>query len=242
MTENSNLARTIRSYVRRSGRLTPGQKKALKLYWPLYGIDFAPRRLDIPGLVGSFDALKLEIGIGSGEALISMAANDPGSLYLGIEVHESGVGRCLNSIHLQALPNVKLIRHDAIEVLRYMLPPASLDRVFLFFPDPWHKKRHHKRRIVNQGFRDLLSELLKPGACLHMATDWQEYAEYMSEQLLSDPRYQNHGDTSGYVTRPTYRPVTRFENRGLKLGHGVWDLMFEKKNSCQSRNGDRQGY
>ena len=237
MTINNTPPRTIKSYVRRSGRLTPAQKNALKQYWPLYGIDFREERLELADIAGGFDALKLEIGIGSGEALISMAANDPRSLYLGIEVHESGVGRCLNSIHLQALPNVKLIRHDAIEVLQYMLPPASLDRVFLFFPDPWHKKRHHKRRIVNQDFRDLLSVALKAGACMHMATDWQEYAEYMSEELLPDPRYQNHGDTSGYVTRPTYRPVTRFENRGLKLGHGVWDLIFEKKQLPEQERG-----
>ena len=179
--------------------------------------------------MGEYDALKLEIGIGNGDALISMAQNDPQSMYLGVEVHESGVGRCLANIHQQALSNVRLIRHDAIEVLQHMLPPRSLDRVFLFFPDPWHKKRHHKRRIVNARFRDLLAVLLKPGACLHMATDWQEYAEYMAVELLSDSRYMNTGDTRGYAQRPDYRPVTRFENRGLKLGHGVWDLIFELK-------------
>ena len=219
--------RAIKSYVRRSGRLTPGQKKALVEYWPLYGLDFQSSWLDIPGPGGVFDALKLEIGFGSGEALISMAEQDPKSFYLGIEVHESGVGRCLNSIHERALANVKLIRADAIEVLQSMLPPQCLDRVFLFFPDPWHKKRHHKRRIVNQQFRDLLAALLKPGACLHMATDWQEYAEYMAQQLLSDSRYKNSGDARGYARRPAYRPVTRFETRGIKLGHGVWDLLFK---------------
>ena len=234
MTNNDTPTRTIKSYVRRSGRLTPGQKKALGQYWPLYGIDFQLAQIETCQLTGGFVGLKLEIGIGNGDALISMAQNDPQSMYLGVEVHESGVGRCLANIHQQALANVRLIRHDAIEVLQHMLPPRSLDRVFLFFPDPWHKKRHHKRRIVNQRFRDLLSVLLKPGACLHMATDWQEYAEHMAAEFLSDSRYLNTGDTRGYAQRPAYRPATRFENRGLKLGHGVWDLIFELKPDHES--------
>jgi tRNA (guanine-N7-)-methyltransferase len=219
--------------VRRSGRLTPGQKKALTEFWPLYGLDLQLHALDMPGPGGAFDAVKLEIGFGSGEALVSMAEQDPKSLYLGIEVHCSGVGRCLKSIHERGLVNVRLIREDAIEVLQSMLPSRCLDRVFLLFPDPWHKKRHHKRRIVNQQFRDLLADLLKPGACLHMATDWQEYAEYMAKEFLSDSRYKNCGDARGYVQRPAYRPQTRFENRGLKLGHGVWDLLFELRASEQ---------
>jgi tRNA (guanine-N7-)-methyltransferase len=219
---------TIKSYVRRSGRLTPAQKKALAKYWPHYAIDFTPSPINLPAITSGFEALKLEIGFGNGEALISMARNDPKCFYLGIEVHEAGVGRCLNSIHERALTNVKLIKHDAIEVMQHMLPMQSLDRVFLFFPDPWPKKRHHKRRIVNRQFRDLLFGLLKPGACLHMATDWQDYAEHMATEMISDSRYKNLGDEKGYAKRPAYRPVTRFENRGLKLGHGVWDLIFQK--------------
>ena len=156
-----------------------------------------------------------------------MAQNDPECLYLGIEVHDSGVGRCLNSIHANAMSNVRVIKHDAIEVMQHMIPVQSLDRVFLFFPDPWHKKRHNKRRIVNQRFRELLARLLKPGACLHIATDWQDYAEHMAAEMLSDPRFKNLGDEYGYARRPAYRPATRFENRGVKLGHGVWDLVFE---------------
>ena len=218
---------TIKSYVRRGGRLTPAQKKALVEYWPLYGIDFAPAQSDRDAIAGGFEGLKLEIGFGSGEALISMAKNDPKCLYLGIEVHDSGVGRCLNSIHANAMSNVRVIKHDAIEVMQQMLPAQSFDRVFLFFPDPWHKKRHNKRRIVNQRFRDLLARLLKPGACLHIATDWQDYAEHMAAEMLSDPRFKNLGDENGYASRPAYRPATRFENRGVKLGHGVWDLVFE---------------
>jgi tRNA (guanine-N7-)-methyltransferase len=231
MTTDDIARRSIKSFVRRSGRLTPGQKKALVQYWPLYGIDFAASPIDLVAITSGFETLKLEIGFGSGEALISMAQNDPDCLYLGIEVHESGVGRCLKSIHDNAINNVRLIKHDAIEVMQQMLPPRSLDRVLLFFPDPWHKKRHHKRRIVNRQFRDLLARLLKPGACLHMATDWRDYAGYMAQEMLCDPRFKNLGDENGYAVRPAYRPATRFENRGLKLGHGVWDLVFEKTES-----------
>ena len=228
MTIENISRRSIKSYVRRSGRLTPGQKKALAEYWPLYGVDFESSRINLAAITSGFEALNLEIGFGSGEALISMAQNDPKCLYLGIEVHESGVGRCLNSIHDNAISNVRVIKHDAIEVMQQMLASQSLDRVLLFFPDPWHKKRHNKRRIVNQQFRDLLARLLKPGACLHMATDWQDYAEHMVGELLSDPRFKNLGDENGYAIRPAYRPATRFENRGKKLGHEVWDIVFEK--------------
>lgn len=214
--------------MRRSGRLTPGQKNALEQYWSIYGFDFEPKLLAIDTLSAGFTELKLEIGFGNGDALIEMAANDPQSLYLGIEVHEPGVGRCLNNIHRHDLNNVRIFSHDAIEVMQHMLAPQSLDRILLFFPDPWHKKKHHKRRIVNQAFRDLCFELLKPGACLHFATDWQDYAEHMAAELLGDRRYLNLGDADGYALRPAYRPLTKFEQRGLKLGHGVWDLVFEK--------------
>jgi tRNA (guanine-N7-)-methyltransferase len=229
MTIDDISRRSIKSFVRRSGRLTPAQKKSLAEYWPLYGIDFQPSQINLAAITSGFEALKLEIGFGSGEALISMAQNDPSCLYLGIEVHESGVGRCLNSIHENALNNVRLIKHDAIEVMQQMLPAQSLDRVFLFFPDPWHKKRHNKRRIVNQRFRDLLAQLLKPAGGLHMATDWQDYAEYMAGEMLSDPRFKNLGNANGYASQPSYRPATRFENRGIKLGHGVWDLVFQNR-------------
>jgi tRNA (guanine-N7-)-methyltransferase len=230
MINNDIPAQSIKSYVRRGGRLTPAQRKALVDYWPLYGIDFAPSQVGLDAITSDFEELKLEIGFGSGEALIAMAKNDPGCLYLGIEVHESGVGRCLNSIHANAIDNVRVIKHDAIEVMQQMLPAQSLDRVFLFFPDPWHKKRHNKRRIVNRRFRDLLARLLKPGACVHMITDWRDYAEHMAAEMLSDPRFKNLGDENGYARRPAYRPATRFEIRGLKLGHNVWDLVFENIN------------
>jgi tRNA (guanine-N7-)-methyltransferase len=158
-----------------------------------------------------------------------MAGADTDSLYIGIEVHEPGIGRCLNNIEQQQLGNVRLIKHDAVEVLEQMLDAASVDRVLLFFPDPWHKKRHHKRRIVDQRFRDLLHRVLKVGGAVHVATDWQDYAESIAQQFLQDPRFENRGNAEGYIESPEYRPQTRFEQRGLRLGHGVWDLVFVKK-------------
>ncbi len=222
--------RSIRSFVKRSGRLTTGQQFALTHYWPLYGIDYqADATIDVHNLFTGVTQLKLEIGFGNGESLVQMALADPESAYIGVEVHEPGVGHCLKRIHEQGIKNLRLMSHDAIEVLQHMMPEHSLDRVFLFFPDPWHKKKHHKRRIVNQHFRDLLFKTLKPGAVLHMATDWQPYAEHMAEDLFSDQRFINLGDEQGYCSRPDYRPLTKFERRGQRLGHGVWDLMFQKQ-------------
>jgi tRNA (guanine-N7-)-methyltransferase len=225
MPANEKVTRSIKSFVRRSGRMTQAQKNALETYWPVYGIEFSRNEVNIPT---GFNVLKLEIGIGNGDALIHMAAADPASLYFGIEVHEPGIGRCLNNIAQLELNNVRLIMHDAVEVLEHMIAAASLDRLLLFFPDPWHKKRHHKRRIVNQGFRDLVFKRLKPGGSIHIATDWQDYAESIVAQFLDDERFSNQGDTSGYVERPAYRPLTRFEQRGRTLGHGVWDMVFTK--------------
>ncbi len=225
MTSDETEKRTIRSFVRRGGRITPSQQKALENYWPRYGIEYSPAPLELPA---EYTVVKLEIGIGNGDALIGMAAGDPHSLYIGVEVHEPGIGRCLNAIEREQLENVRLIRHDAVEVLARMLPPSSLDRVLLFFPDPWHKKRHHKRRIVNARFRDLVHTTLKAGGVIHAATDWQDYAEWIAQQFLGDTRFRNLGDERGYSPCPDYRPRTRFENRGRRLGHGVWDLLFEK--------------
>ena len=229
MTESTPILRSIKSFVRRSGRLTPGQKNALEQHWHLYGIDFSQKAINTDEFVRDFKAIKFEIGIGNGDALINMAENDPQSLYIGVKVHQPGIGRCLNNVVDKSLPNVRLISHDAIDVMQFMLPENSLGRILLFFPDPWHKKRHNKRRIVNQQFRDLAYRLLKTGGCIHLATDWQDYAEHMATELLSDKRFFNHGDAAGFCERPGYRPVTHFEQRGLKLGHGVWDLLFEKR-------------
>ncbi len=223
------VKRSIRSFVKRSGRLTRGQQQALTRHWSSYGIEFdSAARLDLANLFPGYQCCKLEIGFGNGDSLLQMAAQDPSCAYLGIEVHEPGVGHCLKHLHEGGLNNLRLIAHDAIEVLEYMMPAQSLDAVLLFFPDPWHKKKHHKRRIVNQHFRDLLYRTMKPGAILHMATDWQDYAEHMAEDLMSDPRFTNLGDQHGYHAKPDYRPETKFERRGQRLGHGVWDLLFEK--------------
>jgi len=226
MAANESPPRSIKSFVQRAGRITPAQKRALETHWRSWGIDFRPGPVELPA---GFDALNLEIGIGNGDALVEMAVRDPRSLYLGIEVHLPGVGRCLNLIEAQGLDNVRLIRHDAIEVLEQMIATASLDRVLLFFPDPWPKKRHHKRRIVNRHFRDLVCGALKPGGEFHAATDWQEYAEWIAAEFLGDPRFVNRGDAEGYCATPAYRPRTRFERRGLALGHPVRDLVFAKK-------------
>jgi tRNA (guanine-N7-)-methyltransferase len=225
MSASDQTTRSIKSFVRRSGRMTPSQKNALEVYWPAFGIDFNENGLNLPD---GFETLKLEIGIGNGDALIHMAAAEPRSLYIGVEVHEPGIGHCLNHIHQRKLANVRLIKHDAIEVLQHMISPATLDGMLLFFPDPWHKKRHHKRRIVRQSFRDLVFRGLKPGASIHIATDWQDYAESIASQFIEDSRFLNQGDASGYVERPASRPLTRFEQRGRRLGHGVWDLVFSR--------------
>ena len=231
MPASDQVTRSIKSFVRRSGRMTPSQKNALEVYWPAFGIEFSESRLNLPA---GFDALKLEIGIGNGDALIHMAATDSRSLYLGVEVHEPGIGRCLNQIHQRELANVCLIKHDAIEVLQHMIAAETLDSMLLFFPDPWHKKRHHKRRIVKQSFRDLIFRVLKPGASIHIATDWEDYAESIAQQFIADSRFFNQGDADGYLERPAYRPLTRFEQRGRRLGHGVWDLVFTRKQDSSS--------
>jgi len=221
--------RTIRSFVKRTGRQTEGQKYALEHYWPLYGLDFKENSLlDFSQLFPAAGGIKLEIGFGNGDSLVQMAQQDADNGYIGIEVHTPGVGHCLKQLHDAGLNNLRLISHDAIEVLETMIPAGSIDRVLLFFPDPWHKKKHHKRRIVNHQFRDLLIRVLKPGGVLHMATDWQEYAEHMASEMLADLRFANLGDEKGFVKKPDYRPDTKFERRGLRLGHGVWDLLFVK--------------
>ena len=222
--------RSIRSFVKRTGRITTGQQHALDHYWCIHGIDFnADQAVDLAKLFPSYPCVKLEIGFGNGESLVTMASQDPACAYLGVEVHDPGVGHCLKLIHDRDINNLKLFRHDAIDVMEYMLPPDCLDRVFLFFPDPWHKKKHHKRRIVNLHFRDLLIKVMKPGAVLHMATDWQDYAEHMLDDLSGDQRFENLASDHGYSQKPDYRPMTKFEQRGQKLGHGVWDLLFRKK-------------
>jgi tRNA (guanine-N7-)-methyltransferase len=222
--------RAIRSYVLRQGRLTRGQQRAFDLYWPQLGLEYQPQPLDLGGLFGNANPVFLEIGFGNGESLAEMARCSPGYNFLGIEVHGPGVGHLLMKLEEYGCRNVRVCRHDAVEVLQHMIPDAGLAGVFLFFPDPWHKKRHHKRRIVQAGFVKLLARKIRPGGFFHAATDWQNYAEHMLEVLQAQPQlFRNTSPSGDFVPRPEHRPLTKFEQRGLRLGHGVWDLVFERQ-------------
>ena len=222
--------RPIRSFVLREGRFTEGQRNAYDRCWAQFGVDcVAGEKLDLACLFGNEQPLYLEIGFGNGEALAETAARYPENSYLGIEVHRPGVGHLLLKLEEQVQHNVKVMRHDAMEVLRHHLPDRSLDGVMLFFPDPWHKKRHNKRRIVQSEFVSLLARLLKPGGILHMATDWDDYAGQMMQVLTAAPEFKNSQGEGQFAPRPETRPLTKFEQRGHRLGHGVWDLLFKKR-------------
>ncbi len=228
MSEDKKL-RTIRSFVRREGRLTHGQERALDKLWPEFGIDEGNEALDLNQLFGR-DALKIiEIGFGNGASLAQMAAAQPEKDFIGIEVHRPGVGQLLKQIEELGLTNLRVACTDAVELLKQRINDASLHRVQLYFPDPWHKKRHHKRRIIQPEFVDLLADKIISGGHLHMATDWQHYAEQMLSDLSQSDRFQNCSETQTFIPRPDYRPMTKFEQRGIRLGHGVWDLLFERK-------------
>jgi len=218
--------RSIRSYVLRQGRMTAAQARAQRELLPRYGIAYAPRALDLDAAFGRKAPKILEIGFGMGETTAAIAAAHPEYDYLGIEVHTPGVGSLLNRIDALGLANVRVIQHDAVEVLERMLPPDSLDGVHIFFPDPWPKKRHHKRRLIQSAFVTLLASRMKPGAYLHVATDWQDYAEHILAVLSAAPQLANTAE--GFAQRPEYRPLTKFEGRGLALGHRVWDIVFRK--------------
>ncbi len=220
--------RTIKSYVVRSGRMTPGQEKAYQENWSQYGVEADGRMLDFQQLYGRDSPVILEIGFGMGDSLYEMAVNNPHNDYLGIEVHKPGVGRLLGNIKKQALTNLKVMKSDAIEVLSKQIPDESLSAVYLFFPDPWHKTRHHKRRIVQDDFIQLVRRKLQPGGHFHMATDWQNYAEHMLEHMKRAEGFENSSPDGTYIPRPDYRPITKFERRGERLGHGVWDILFTK--------------
>ena len=218
--------RSIRSYVLRQGRMTAAQARAQRELLPVYGIPFAPQPLDLEAAFGRRAPKILEIGFGMGETTAAIAAAHPEYDYLGIEVHTPGVGSLLNRIDALGLANVRVIQHDAVEVLERMLPPDSLDGVHIFFPDPWPKKRHHKRRLIQSAFVTLLASRMKPGAYLHVATDWQDYAEHILAVLSAAPQLAN--TAAGFAQRPEYRPLTKCEGRGLALGHRVWDIVFRK--------------
>ena len=226
--ENGRPLRRIRSFVRRQGRLTKGQQLALDQYWPVMGVEYQPAPLDMTALFGRDAPLVLEIGFGMGASLVTMAQNNPQQNFLGIEVHAPGVGACLASAKEAGVENLRVMCHDAVEVLEHMIPDTSLRMVQLFFPDPWHKARHNKRRIVQAPFAELVHRKLKLGGVFHMATDWEDYATHMLEVMNSVAGYVNQSATQDYVPRPETRPLTKFEQRGQRLGHGVWDLMFER--------------
>jgi len=221
------LPQRIRSFIRRQGRLTPGQEIALDQHWPQYGLE-PELDYDFSQVFGRQAPLIVEIGFGNGDSLAKMAAANPDHDYIGIEVHKPGVGHLLILLTEQGLTNVRVYCHDAIEILEQKLPDHSLAGLHLFFPDPWHKKKHHKRRIVRPSFVDLLNKKLQVGGYFHAATDWQHYAESMLEVLSASEGLKNTSLTQDYCERPDYRPLTKFEQRGLRLGHGVWDLIFKK--------------
>lgn len=216
--------RPIRSFVLRQGRMSPGQTRAIETLYPQFGIEYATELLDFDVVFRRKAPRILEIGCGMGETTASIALNNPENDYLGIEVHGPGVGNLLKLIESLQLGNCRIIQHDAVEVLKDMLPDASLDGIHIFFPDPWHKTRHHKRRLIQEAFVHALCAKMKAGAYIHVATDWQEYAEWILEVLNAEPLLRN--SVGDYAPRPGYRPLTKFESRGLRLGHGVWDLIF----------------
>lgn len=228
MNENKPL-RTVRSFVRREGRLTPGQQRAIDTLWSQFAIDEGDSLIDLNTLFGRDAPKIIEIGFGNGASLAQMAAAQPEHDFLGIEVHRPGVGQLLKAIEEQGLTNLRVACTDAVILLEQRIKDSAIDRLQLYFPDPWHKKRHHKRRIIQPSFVNLLAKKIKSGGHLHMATDWQHYAEQMLEDLSNCDSFSNCGDETGYIPRPDYRPLTKFEQRGHKLGHGVWDLLFQRK-------------
>jgi tRNA (guanine-N7-)-methyltransferase len=218
--------RPVRSYVLRQGRVSNAQRRAYQTLLPVYGIPFARAVIDLDAAFGRRAPKFLEIGFGMGETTAAIAASHPEHDYLGIEVHTPGVGSLLKQIAEHALTNVRIIQHDAVEVLQCMIAPAALDGVHIFFPDPWPKKRHHKRRLIQPSLVRLLAERMKPGAYLHVATDWEEYAAHILATLSAEALLRNTAGT--YAPRPEYRPQTKFERRGLDLGHEVWDIVFKR--------------
>lgn len=233
--------RRIRSFVLRAGRITDAQQRALDELWPQYGIDIAEiataegtmqtrsTALDLDSIFGRRAPRSLEIGFGNGENLLGLAHRYPDRDFIGVEVHRAGVGHLLLEANTAGLRNIRVICHDAVEVLERAVPPGSLDEVLILFPDPWHKKRHHKRRLIQRDFVDLLASRLAAGGRLQLATDWEPYAQQMLEVIGAHATFVNCAVENGFVARPDWRALTRFERRGQRLGHGVWDLSFERR-------------
>jgi tRNA (guanine-N7-)-methyltransferase len=225
--------RQVRSFVLREGRLTQSQERAMQDLWPRYGLDYHGEPRAFEQVFGRSSSLVVEIGFGNGDALLHAAANDPERNYIGIEVHAPGVGRLLNAIDGAGLTNLRAYRHDAVEVLQHEITDGALDELRIFFPDPWHKKRHHKRRLIGPEFAELIASRLRIGGLLHLATDWQDYAEQMWDVLDAQSLLRNNDGPRGFAPRAgtvetTRRTQTRFESRGLGLGHGVWDLLYTR--------------
>ena len=226
MTQPDGVKPRIRSFVLRAGRVGPGQARALAELGPQFLLPYQPQPLDLNHLFNRAAPKILEIGFGMGEGMADIAQAHPENDYLGVEVHTPGVGALLKQLGARGLSNVRIVQHDAVEVLSQMLPPASLDGAHIFFPDPWHKTRHHKRRLIQPPLVQLLASRLQPGGYLHLATDWEDYAVQMLEVLRAEPTLVN--TATDYAPRPDSRPLTKFEARGLRLGHGVWDLLLKR--------------
>ena len=219
--------RPVRSFVLRQGRLSPAQERALDELGPRYGLAYAAAPVDFDAAFGRHAPRVLEIGCGMGETTAAIAAARPDTDFVGVEVHGPGVGSLLRQIEARSLTNLRVIRHDAVEVVAHMIPVASLAGIHVFFPDPWPKKRHHKRRLLQPGFVHALALRLEPGGYLHVATDWEDYAQEVLGTLEAEPLLANAA--AGFAPRPAHRPLTKFEARGVKLGHGVWDLLFRRR-------------
>lgn len=226
MFKNEHM-RTIQSFVRRSGRLSKAQAIGLNELWPNYGIELVVNQmLDFGKLFATTQGVVLEVGFGNGDSLLEMAINQPKTNFLGVEVYEAGVGRLINEANKHQLSNLKIIKDDAVEVLKHHIEDNSLSKFQLFFPDPWHKKKHHKRRILQTSLLDMLTKKLKLNAIVHIATDWENYAEHIMDTMEAHPHFKNSLGDHIYSPRPAHRPLTKFENRGQQLGHDVWDIIF----------------
>ena len=237
--------REIRSFVLRQGRFTPAQQRAFDDAWPRFGLDYTGTPRDLDTAFGRPAPKVLEIGFGNGEALRFAARQDPARDYIGLEVHAPGVGRLLNALAEDGSDHVRLYHHDAVEVLRHEIADAALDEIRIYFPDPWHKKRHNKRRLVQPELAALLVRKLRPGGRLHLATDWEPYAQHMWDVLDATPGLANRAGPRGQVPRPEWRPQTHFERRGLKLGHVVWDLLYDRSDDAAAGTGHKpagEGY
>lgn len=228
---DSRHHRPVRSFVIRGGRATVAQQRALDELWPVYGVEFSTTPLDLDAVFGRRAPRMLEIGFGAGEALATFAQANPQLDCIGIEVHRPGVGHLLLEAQAAHLSNLRVICHDAVEVLQHQLPAASIEVAHIFFPDPWHKKRHHKRRLIQPAFIELLAGVMTPGGTLRLATDWEHYAHHMREVIDASPSFTNAAGDDGFVERSPQRPLTRFERRGQRLGHDVWDLCYQRSSS-----------